>query len=303
MLKQISILILICFSSFCAFAQTEKYTAPVKWERYKVGEQDVSVLFPKLPILIQSSDVCIEQGTKQYAAYAEGIVFGLNIKYKPKEKPTSKCENKKKFDEENFQVGVKGIKLLLKTEQETKFNQNNLEVIKVKGELFTYWLINDYQSKRWFELWITGADETNQSVKNFVESIKIENNPQGTEIEDGSQRTLGDANSSDKNDDAKEENNQAKSENEEVMPIRIILKSYVKYTDAARQAQTKGTVSLRITFLANGGIGAIEIVRGLPYGLTEQAVAAARKIIFIPAKKNKINYSVVKTVEYGFSLY
>jgi hypothetical protein len=119
MFKQISILFVICFSSFCVLAQTEKYTAPIKWERYKVSDHDVSVLFPKLPVLIQNSDVCLEQETKRYAAYAEGIVYGLNIKYKPKEKPAYDCESKKEFNEESFQIGVEQIKLLLKTEQKT----------------------------------------------------------------------------------------------------------------------------------------------------------------------------------------
>ncbi len=64
MLKQISILVLIFIFSLCAFAQTEKYNAPIKWERYKVSDRDVSVLFPKLPILIQSSNVCIRHYLK-----------------------------------------------------------------------------------------------------------------------------------------------------------------------------------------------------------------------------------------------
>jgi TonB family protein len=178
-----------------------------------------------------------------------------------------------------------------------------LEIIKIKGKLFIYWLINDYKNKRWFELWVSGADETNARVKNFVESVKIENNPEGAEIESGSWSALGDANLPNKNDCTNEENNQTKSENNEVIPVRIIFRAYPKYTDAARQAQTKGTVSLRVTFLANGGIGNIEIISALPYGLTEQAIAAAKKMVFIPAKKNKVSCSVIKSVEYSFSIY
>lgn len=303
MLKQISILLIICVLSLCAFAQTEKYVAPVKWERYKVSEQGISLLFPKLPVLIERSDVCIEQNIKKYAAYAESVVYGLNIRYKPKEKPAYDCEGKKEFDEESFQIGVKEIKLLLETEHETKLNQNNLEIIKVKGELFTYWLINDYKNKRWFEFWVTSADETNARVKNFLETVKIENNPQGTEIGSGSQSALGDANSSDKSVCTNEEGNHITAQNGEVVPVRIIFRAYPKYTDAARQAQAIGKVSLRVAFLANGGIGNIEIVSALPHGLTEQAYAAAKKMVFIPAKKNKVSCSSTKIVEYGFSLY
>jgi hypothetical protein len=41
----------------------------------------------------------------------------------------------------------------------------------------------------------------------------------------------------------------------------------------------------------------------LPYGLTEQAMEAARKMRFEPAMKNGIPYSVTKLVEYPFTLY
>ena len=110
MFKQILILLVICFLCLCASAQTEKYTAPVKWERYIVGEQDVSVLFPKLPVLIQKSDVCIEQETNKYAAYAEDVVYGLNIVYKSKQNAPDYCSQKRKFNETSFKSGVREVK-------------------------------------------------------------------------------------------------------------------------------------------------------------------------------------------------
>jgi len=298
MLKQISILVLIFIFNLCAFAQTEKYNAPIKWERYKVGDKDVSVLFPKLPILIQSSNVCIEQETNKYAAYAEDVVYGLNIIYKSKKDVPNYCQDKRKFDKDSFEGGIKEIKSFLKTEKETKFSLNNLEIVKVKGESFTYWLINDFKNKRWFELWVTTEDEENQTVKSFVESVKLEKNTSGIEIGGGSDRTLGDAPSI-----PDEEKSVIKSDKNEIIPMRIILKPPASYTDAARQAQVQGTVRVKIVFVANGAIGTIIVVNSFPYGLTEQAVAAAKKIVFIPPKRNKINYSVVKIVDYSFSLY
>lgn len=298
MLKQISILVLIFVFSLCTFAQTEKYNAPIKWERYKVADKDVSVLFPKLPILIQSLNVCIEQETNKYAAYAEGVVYGLNIIYKSKQDVPDFCREKRKFDENSFEAGIKEVKTFLKTEQETKFNLNNREVVKVKGERFAYWLIDDFKNKKWFELWVTTEDEENQTVKNFIESVKLEKNTLGIEIGGGSYSTLGDAPST-----SDEEKSVIKSDKDEIIPIRIILKPPARYTDAARQAQAQGTVRVRITFLASGGIGSIEVINPLPYGLTEQAVAAAKKIVFIPPKKNKLNYSTIRIVDCSFTLY
>ena len=67
--------------------------------------------------------------------------------------------------------------------------------------------------------------------------------------------------------------------------------------------KVEGVVRLRVTFLASGEIGEITVVSGLPNGLTEEAVKAARSIRFEPAKKNGVPYSVTKTVEYTFTLY
>lgn len=85
--------------------------------------------------------------------------------------------------------------------------------------------------------------------------------------------------------------------------VKIISKPRANYTDAARQNQVQGTVTLRVTFLPSGQIGGIAPVSGLPYGLTEQAIAAARGIRFEPAKKNGVPYPVTKQVQYSFTIY
>ncbi|MBA3334235.1 MAG: energy transducer TonB [Acidobacteria bacterium] len=85
--------------------------------------------------------------------------------------------------------------------------------------------------------------------------------------------------------------------------VKIISKPKALYSDPARQNQVQGTVRLRVTFSANGQIAGISAVSGLPYGLTEQAIAAARAIKFEPAKKNGVPISVTKQVEYNFTMY
>lgn len=85
--------------------------------------------------------------------------------------------------------------------------------------------------------------------------------------------------------------------------IKILSKPRPGYTDAARQNNIQGTVILRVTFLASGQVGSISPVKGLGNGLTEQAIAAARRINFEPAKVNGIAQSVTKQIEYSFSIY
>ncbi|MFN0138936.1 MAG: TonB family protein [Pyrinomonadaceae bacterium] len=86
-------------------------------------------------------------------------------------------------------------------------------------------------------------------------------------------------------------------------PLKIISKPKGRYTDAARVANVQGTVVLRVTFLASGQIGSISTVKGLPNGLTESAIAAARGIRFEPAKVNGVPQSVTRTLEIGFAIY
>ncbi|MBA2378163.1 MAG: energy transducer TonB [Blastocatellia bacterium] len=85
--------------------------------------------------------------------------------------------------------------------------------------------------------------------------------------------------------------------------LRIISKPRAQYTDTARQNQVQGTVRLRVTFLPTGQIGSISTVSGLPGGLTEQAIAAARQLRFEPRKVDGVAVAVVRQVEYNFTLY
>lgn len=91
--------------------------------------------------------------------------------------------------------------------------------------------------------------------------------------------------------------------NLEQKPLQIVSKPRANYTDAARTSQTQGTVTLRVTFLANGQIGNVAIVNYLPDGLTEQAIEAAKQIKFEPAKINGVAQTVTKQVQYSFTLY
>lgn len=86
-------------------------------------------------------------------------------------------------------------------------------------------------------------------------------------------------------------------------PFKILSKPRPGYTDAARSNNIQGTVTLRITFLANGQIGGVSAVSGLPHGLTDKAIAAARSIRFEPQLVNGVPQSVTRTLQYTFTIY
>lgn len=85
--------------------------------------------------------------------------------------------------------------------------------------------------------------------------------------------------------------------------LKIISKPRPGYTDAARTNNIQGTVILRVTFLSSGQVGSVSVVKGLPNGLSEQAIAAAKRINFEPAKTNGQGQTVTKQIEYSFSIY
>ncbi|HEY0050712.1 MAG TPA: TonB family protein [Pyrinomonadaceae bacterium] len=93
------------------------------------------------------------------------------------------------------------------------------------------------------------------------------------------------------------------SKSANVRGVRILSKPRANYTQAARMNDIEGYVRLRITFLASGEIGDVIPITGLPYDLTEQAIAAARQIKFEPQMKDGIPVTVSKIVEYGFWIY
>jgi TonB family protein len=84
---------------------------------------------------------------------------------------------------------------------------------------------------------------------------------------------------------------------------RVLSKPEPQYTEEARKNQVTGTVVLRAVFTSGGQVTNIKAVSGLPYGLTERAIAAARNIRFVPATKDGHAVSMYIQLEYNFNLY
>jgi TonB family protein len=84
---------------------------------------------------------------------------------------------------------------------------------------------------------------------------------------------------------------------------RVLSKPEPQYTEEARKNQITGTVILRAVFTSGGQVTNISARSGLPFGLTERAIAAARQIRFVPATKDGHPVSMYIQLEYNFNLY
>lgn len=84
-------------------------------------------------------------------------------------------------------------------------------------------------------------------------------------------------------------------------PVRLSA-PIPRYTEAARANATEGLVILRVLVGADGNVNAIRVIRGLPDGLTEQAIAAARLAKFKPATKDGKPVEFWIALEMNFNL-
>jgi TonB family protein len=84
---------------------------------------------------------------------------------------------------------------------------------------------------------------------------------------------------------------------------RVEKKPKPKYTKDARKDKIEGTVILRCVFASNGKVTNIQVVSGLPDGLTENAIKAAQEIKFKPATKDGKPVSMWMQLEYNFNSY
>ena len=88
----------------------------------------------------------------------------------------------------------------------------------------------------------------------------------------------------------------------DVKPV-IRSKPNPGYTREARRNGVSGRVVVAAVLCKTGEVGDVEVVEGLPHGLSEEAVKAARRIKFEPARKNDERVNVRVRVLYHFNLY
>lgn len=269
--------------------------APVVWERYKASGRNESVLLPKLPTAVSEQSFCSDLYIQHYYAYAEDVVYEFTVAYKGKMGNYTNCSRKR------FGQGLLDERLTQLSDEKLK-NAQTMESIN-GGDTYVFasdtastWIFPDIKNNHWLELAILHRPGVKIDGSKFTGSIDLAGG-QGKDIGEGSSVTLGDAGV---DTSVIEPDGPKKDVGDQ---LRILTKPRAAYTELARRNSEKGTVVVKVPFLANGGIGHVTVVKVLNYGLTEQATAAAKKIVFLPKRVNGVPVTVVKTVEYSFSIY
>jgi hypothetical protein len=269
-----------------------QFSAAVKWERFGYAERKLSVEFPKPPVAKSLRSVCSEGLREEYAAYAEETVYFFAVVTKSTTPRKRDCP--RGIDYFNHDLLSKRVSQLAdgaKIErQPERISGFDLETFSFIKETTRHYVIDDLQHGKWIEMTVIQRGDRPETAEKFFGSLALEASKVAREIGNGSDQTWGD--------DDPDRASSVESSN-----YQIVLRPRALYTVAARDAGTQGTVRLRVTLLSNGGIGTITPVTKLPHGLTEQAINAARRIVFLPRTVRGERVSVNVTIDYVFSIY
>lgn len=255
------------------------------WNLYTVKGERISVALPALPAWQTYKETRMPQKERKrnvITCSVKGVVYAVHL-----------IENK-------------NPRLTLETfiQEQTTANpsenltfERNLTVDGIAGKAFLYsdkkgivqFFAND---KRLYEIRAYGASVDDPRIATFFHYLSLKKQDGAIQVSDAVQ--AGDF-------DASTEPIIKGSEAD--TKARLISKPEPTYTDKARGKWITGTVVLKCVFAANGKVTNIRVVQGLPGGLTEQSIEAARKIKFVPATKNGQNVSMWMQLEYNFNLY
>ena len=254
------------------------------WRTYTVKDEEFSVALPTLPAMTsiarqnpQGKKYRVERHLK---TFLDGVIYSIDV-----------FENPEKQSLENFIV-----------EQ----NADSHPALTVERDL----IVNDFQGKEYssrdktrpatvqffatekslYRFAAVGSGATNDAVKQFFSSISLVKPKNATEVVDGPGMPL-----------VLETGERVYSGKDVTTKARLISKPEPQYTDEALQNRISGTVILRAIFSSTGEVTNIQVIYGLPHGLTEASINAARKIKFVPATKDGTPVSMWMQLEYNFN--
>ncbi|MCD9188484.1 MAG: energy transducer TonB [Pyrinomonadaceae bacterium] len=274
--------------SLSNFAQTES----ADWQIFQPPTDEYSIELPVTATLIFADK---QENNYRFSAKFDGrffFIFSENIKAKSPDKTLQKFID---------YINTKPV--------ESQMNGLKVEKYSFKspdGYFHNLWLVNT--KNKIYAFHSASEIEKDEVVERVLKSISFDGKARKIKrVESRPAETEQDAGTS--NDNAV--SNSGTGSGRGIPPklpanestLRILSKPRAKYTDFARFFDTQGTVRLRVTFLSTGEIGAVEVVKKLPFGLTAQAVEAARLMRFEPYKRDDKPINTAKLVEYIFTIY
>jgi TonB family protein len=267
--------------------------ASAEWDRYASKDGDFSVLLPTVPAMnsYRFTSWSPFSNSRRYlrtliGAYSQGVGYAIEIFEVRQSLDEFISESRNLSGGELKEVSVSGTR-----GKEFAFENDTTKLV-------TRYFI---RGSRIYVFRAHGSRLGNPDVgiPKFLESIKFARPLAGREIVDGP----GIQDSTDPTPETDVQGARILSGKEVTTKAIVITKPEPRYTEEARKNAITGTVVLRCVFSSSGVVTNRRVVYGLPYGLTENAVAAAEQIRFIPASKDGRFVSMYIQLEYNFNLY
>jgi TonB family protein len=294
------LVISITFSAVC-FAQQSS-----QWQRYAGNGEEFSALLPEYPTI---SDITRPEKNhekpehgRMYAAYSDGTVYVILSLDNPNRKEALEIFIKE-FKEYPVSHGEFNFEREI-TANGFKGKQYKLALNSVSG------IAQFYMTNRHVYIFeVVGEDLTKPSIKQFLTSFTLDGKTEGKDLATVSQSEDVAVVTAPSVSPSANTPNQGVAENYVYTPKDVTRKAILvtrpepQYTEEARQNQTSGTVVLRAVFSSSGKVTNIRGVGGLPHGLTNKAIIAAKQMKFLPAVKDGKFVSQYIQIEYNFNLY
>jgi TonB family protein len=259
------------------------------WKRYTVKGEEFSVILPTLPAMTTRKPMverfATQRRERMLGAYADGVAFTISCFQNP-----GRRETLDQFIEQEIFTHSGWDK---STELDLKVNgfegKQYLSPNKVPGTMQIFVTNNNIYRFQAF-----GAPADDARVKQFFSSILLGKKMEGIEVSDG----IGIA----YDPDTEPQTNafQGKDVDRKVV---IVMKPDPGYSEEGRKNAITGAVLLKAVLTAKGNVENIRVASPLPYGLTEKAMEAAKKMKFIPAMKDGKFVPAAVVLEYHFNLY
>jgi TonB family protein len=291
MKKQLSLLACLILGATAVIAQSAdpsvqtKQAEPNTWKTYTIKDEKVSAMLPTHPAM--STTWRYREKSRQtltdhmVGAYADGVVYGIYTYDNRQPRDSFDDFVARETQRSNWDaLTARSVKIGRYAGKEYSSSANYPSIT----QLFA---VED----RFYKFTATGAPADDARVKQFFSSITLERKA-GIEVSDGQGILLSEATGP-----------SILTGREVDSKVRLVMKPEPQYTEDARRNQIVGTVVLKVVFASSGTVNNIRTVQGLPHGLTEKAIDAARKIKFIPAVKGGEFVSMWMQLEYNFNLY
>jgi len=257
--------------------------APSNWKKYTVKDEDFAVSLPTIPAMTTSKNsqprLRKARLERELKTSLDGVVYSIGVFDNPNPKQSldefvAEQNSNSAYDvsaERNLTIdGVAGKEYL------SREKPGVAQFFATERRLYRFAAI--------------GAGTDNEAVKKFFSSIMLGKHVYGIEVSDGPGMPL----------ESETGDRIFKGSEVDTKP-RITAKPEPQYTQNAIQNKTRGTVVLLVVLHKTGIINNIQVVKGLPNGLTEVAIEAAKKVKFTPAVKDDKYVSMWMTLEYNFN--